>query len=269
MDCSSSRRATAITTRLVVVALLLLLGAIGYLASKTRQLRARFFSASVFMLRAYSLLEYLSATFGGQLKTMMSAQQILSTYPRFLSSETMPGELSQRVYHPYRHGYGKLMHSGYHFLDLLTWFTSINESCCAHKAAHTFEVYCRRFGVPLIDGGTVRLPRLIGASRALDMILTGRPVAAEEALQFGLANRRVPAGTALQAATDLAMQIAEFPQTCMRNDRSSAMAQWSLDLDQALSQEFAVGMQTLESGETLAGAGRFAGGVGRHGEFGA
>ena len=149
-------------------------------------------------------------------------------------------------------------------LELAAW-------CDLRVADETaiFGVFCRRFGVPLIDGGTVRLPRLIGASRALDMILTGRPVAAEEALQFGLANRVVPAGTALQAATDLAMQIAEFPQTCMRNDRSSAMAQWSLDLDQALSQEFALGMQTLESGETLAGAGRFAGGVGRHGEFGA
>ena len=100
------------------------------------------------------------------------------------------------------------------------------------------------------------------------MILTGRPVAADEALQFGLANRLVPAGQALSAACELALQIAEFPQTCLRNDRSSAIEQWSLDTDQALAREFELGMNTLASGETVAGAGRFTEGVGRHGAFG-
>ncbi|MDO9453751.1 MAG: crotonase/enoyl-CoA hydratase family protein, partial [Stagnimonas sp.] len=130
-----------------------------------------------------------------------------------------------------------------------------------------FGVYCRRFGVPLIDGGTVRLPRLIGMSRALDLILTGRPVAADEALQMGLANRVVPAGEALVAAEQLALQIAAFPQTCMRGDRQSAYQQWGMDEAAAISNEFAHGKKTLQSGETVAGAGRFSSGTGRHGQF--
>lgn len=130
-----------------------------------------------------------------------------------------------------------------------------------------FGVYCRRFGVPLIDGGTVRLPRLIGASRAMDLILTGRAVAAEEALAIGLANRRVAAGRALDAAVELGEQLAAFPQACLRNDRASALAQWSMSPEQALRAEFALGLETLQSGETLAGAQRFSDGQGRHGRF--
>ena len=128
-------------------------------------------------------------------------------------------------------------------------------------------VFCRRWGVPLIDGGTIRLPRLIGHSRALDLILTGRPVAAEEALQMGLANRVVPEGASLDAALELAEQIAAFPQLCMRSDRLSSYEQWGMDLEDALMNEFERGLEVLESGETVAGATRFAEGAGRHGEF--
>jgi enoyl-CoA hydratase len=128
-----------------------------------------------------------------------------------------------------------------------------------------FGVYCRRWGVPLIDGGTVRLPRLIGLSRALDLILTGRPVAADEALAMGLANRVVPDGSALSAALDMAAQLAELPQTCMRNDRRSAYEQFGLPLPQAMAREFELGLQTIETGEHIRGAARFSGGAGRHG----
>lgn len=130
-----------------------------------------------------------------------------------------------------------------------------------------FGVFCRRFGVPLIDGGTVRLPRLIGASRALDLILTGRPVPAAEALAMGLANRVVPTGSALAAAEALALEIAAFPQQCLRNDRRSALAQWSLPEAAAIAHELAQGLATLGSGETQHGAARFAAGSGRHGQF--
>ncbi len=132
----------------------------------------------------------------------------------------------------------------------------------------TFGVYCRRFGVPLIDGGTVRLPRLIGESRALDLILTGRAVAADEALTLGLANRVVQAGAALSAAIELAQQIAAFPQQCMRNDRASVAAQHGLPFRDALAHEFGLGLRTLRSGESVSGAQRFASGAGRHGRFG-
>ncbi len=131
----------------------------------------------------------------------------------------------------------------------------------------TFGVFCRRFGVPLIDLGTIRLPRLIGQSRAMDLILTGRPVGAEEALAIGLANRVVDDGKALDAALELAHQLAAFPQTCLRNDRRSALDQWSLDWDAATAREIELGLQTLQSGETAAGAARFAGGQGRGGQF--
>ena len=128
-------------------------------------------------------------------------------------------------------------------------------------------VYCRRFGVPLIDLGTIRLPRLIGHSRAMDLILTGRPVDAGEALSIGLANRVSEPGQALETALELARQIAAFPQLCMRNDRLSAIGQWDLGWDEAIRAEFALGLDTISSGETLSGAARFAGGAGRHGSF--
>ena len=131
----------------------------------------------------------------------------------------------------------------------------------------TFGVFCRRFGVPLIDGGTVRLPRLIGESRAMDLILTGRAVAAEEALLLGLANRVVPEGQALPAALALAQQIAAFPQQCLRNDRQSARRQHGLTMGEALAQEFARGRETLASGEAQGGAQRFVAGAGKHGRF--
>lgn len=130
-----------------------------------------------------------------------------------------------------------------------------------------FGVFCRRFGVPLIDGGTVRLPRAIGMSRAMDMVLTGRPVDAREALAFGLANR-VVAPDALRAETEkLALQIAGFPQTCMRGDRLSALEQDGLDERAAIANEFAHGLRALQAGETVAGATRFSGGTGRGGRF--
>jgi len=128
-------------------------------------------------------------------------------------------------------------------------------------------VYCRRWGVPLIDGGTIRLPRLIGHSRAMDLILTGRGVSAEEALQMGLANRVVADGTALDAALALAQQLAQFPQNCLRSDRLSAYEQWGLSLEDALGNEFQRGMQVIASRETVTGASRFAAGKGRHGDF--
>jgi len=129
-----------------------------------------------------------------------------------------------------------------------------------------FGVFCRRWGVPLLDGGTVRLPRLIGLSRALDMILTGRPVASDEALAWGLANRVVADGTSRDEAEKLALEISRFPQTCMRGDRLSAHEQFALSNDEAMENEFFYGAKTVLSGETFEGALRFAGGAGRHGE---
>jgi enoyl-CoA hydratase len=127
-----------------------------------------------------------------------------------------------------------------------------------------FGVFCRRFGVPLVDGGTVRLPRLIGTSRALDLILTGREVRADEALSIGLANRLVPAGEALAAAQALAAELASLPQACMRSDRLSVLEQEGLDEAAAMANEVHLGLPVL--GEAAAGAARFAAGVGRHGE---
>jgi enoyl-CoA hydratase len=146
-------------------------------------------------------------------------------------------------------------------LELAAW-------CDLRVAAEdaVFGVFCRRWGVPLIDGGTVRLPRLIGTSRALDMILTGRPVSAAEALEFGLANRVVELGSARAEAENLARQLAGFPQACLRNDRRSAYAQEGLSEDEAMRFELAVGLESLAS-DALPGAARFAGGAGRHGEF--
>ena len=147
-------------------------------------------------------------------------------------------------------------------LELALW-------CDLRVAADSavFGVFCRRFGVPLVDGGTVRLPRLIGQSRALDMILTGRPVDAQEAFRIGLANRTCADGQALETAKALARDIAAFPQTCMRNDRTSVLEQWSLTERDALANETRRGLDTLKSGETLEGARRFSGGEGRHGRF--
>jgi enoyl-CoA hydratase len=128
-----------------------------------------------------------------------------------------------------------------------------------------FGIFCRRFGVPLIDLGTIRLPRLIGHSRAMDLILTGREVRAQEALDIGLANRLVPAGEALSAAIELGRQIASCPQTCMRNDRLSAIEQWGMQEDVAMRNEFERGTNTMATGESLAGASDFLKGAGRHG----
>lgn len=130
-----------------------------------------------------------------------------------------------------------------------------------------FGVFCRRFGVPLIDGGTVRLPRLIGLSRAMDMILTGRPIAADEALQWGLANRVVDDGNSREEAETLANEIAAFPNTCMRNDRFSAYEQFGLSVEDAMKIEFEYGLKTLESGEFLKGSTEFTQGKGKHGKF--
>jgi enoyl-CoA hydratase len=147
-------------------------------------------------------------------------------------------------------------------LELALW-------CDLRVASSTarFGVFCRRFGVPLIDGGTVRLPRLIGASRAMDLILTGREVAPEEAHAIGLANYLTPDDTALPRALKLAEDIAAFPQLCMRTDRTSAINQWSLSEEAALTAEFASGLDVLKAGSARDGAARFAAGKGRHGKF--
>jgi enoyl-CoA hydratase len=130
-----------------------------------------------------------------------------------------------------------------------------------------FGVFCRRWGVPLIDMGTIRLPRLIGQSHALDLILTGRGVSGDEALRMGLANRLVEPGKALESALELAHSLTAFPQGCLRADRLSAYEQWSLPLDQARRNELRRGLAVLASGESTAGAARFSAGAGRHGSF--
>ena len=129
----------------------------------------------------------------------------------------------------------------------------------------TLGVFCRRWGVPLVDGGTIRLPRLVGHGRAMDLILTGRGVGADEARSMGLVDRVVETGGALAAAVALARDIAELPQQCMRNDRRSAIDQWSLGTREALARETVLGLDTIRSGEAVEGAARFAAGAGRHG----
>ena len=145
-------------------------------------------------------------------------------------------------------------------LELALW-------CDLRVAAQdaVFGVYCRRWGVPLMDGGTVRLPRLVGQSRALDLVLTGRGVSGDEAQAFGLANRLVAPGDALDAALALAAELAALPQMCLRSDRASLYASWDLPAGAALRQEHQYAMATLASGETLEGASRFVAGAGRHG----
>ena len=145
-------------------------------------------------------------------------------------------------------------------LELALW-------CDLRVAARdaTFGVYCRRFGVPLLDLGTIRLPRLIGHSRAMDLILTGRGVSGEEAERIGLANRVVEPGKALEAAKQLAHELARLPQAALRSDRLSAIEQWELGWEQAVLNEFRLGIATVATGETEAGARRFAAGIGRHG----
>ena len=145
-------------------------------------------------------------------------------------------------------------------LELALW-------CDLRVAARdaTFGVFCRRWGVPLVDGGTVRLPRLIGHSHAMDMILTGRGVTGEEALRMGLANRLTEPGDALTTALVLAHELAALPQLCLRSDRRSSYDQWALPLPEALSRETELGLTTIRSGETREGAQRFTQGAGRHG----
>jgi enoyl-CoA hydratase len=147
-------------------------------------------------------------------------------------------------------------------LELAIW-------CDLRVAAEdaVFGVYCRRWGVPLVDGGTIRLPRLIGQSHAMDMILTGRGVSGEESQTIGLVNRLVEPGRALEAALELAESLVDFPQRCMRSDRRSALTQWGLSLDEALAAETRLGLEVIDSGETGAGARRFTQGAGRHGAF--
>ena len=147
-------------------------------------------------------------------------------------------------------------------LELALW-------CDLRVAAEdaTLGFFDRRWGVPLIDGGTIRLPRLIGQSRALDLVLTGRPVRAPEALEMGLVNRIAAPGAALDAATELAADIARFPQACMRTDRRSLLEQWDMSFEGALQNELRLGLEAIATGETQAGAARFAGGRGRHGNF--
>lgn len=147
-------------------------------------------------------------------------------------------------------------------LELAIW-------CDLRVASPTarFGVFCRRFGVPLIDGGTVRLPRLIGASRAMDLILTGREVSAEEAHAIGLANYLTPEENALPRAIALAESIAAFPQLCMRTDRASALNQWNLSAEEAIRAEFAGGLDVLKAGSAREGAARFSAGEGRQGRF--
>ena len=147
-------------------------------------------------------------------------------------------------------------------LELAVW--------CDMRIAATdavFGVFCRRWGVPLVDGGTIRLTRLIGQSHAMDMILTGRGVSGEEARLMGLANRLVEPGKALEETVALAEQISRFPQRCLRGDRMSAYRQWSLGLEDALAEETRIGSEVIASGETAEGARRFAQGAGRHGAF--
>ena len=147
-------------------------------------------------------------------------------------------------------------------LELALW-------CDLRVAAEdtVFGVYCRRWGVPLVDGGTVRLSRLIGHSHALDMILTGRGVSGDEAKMIGLANRLVPAGKTRDAAIELAKSLTTFPQLCLRADRQSSYEQWGMSLEDALKNETLIGLEVIKSGETLEGATRFAEGKGRHGNF--
>lgn len=147
-------------------------------------------------------------------------------------------------------------------LELAIW--------CDLRVAATnavFGVYCRRWGVPLCDGGTIRLSRMLGHSHALDLILTGRGVSGEEAKTMGLANRLVESGKALEGALELAESLCEFPQACLRSDRQSSYDQWGMSLDEALKHETLLGRQVIASGETLEGATRFAAGKGRHGNF--
>ena len=146
-------------------------------------------------------------------------------------------------------------------LELALW-------CDLRVAANnaTLGVFNRRFGVPLIDMGTIRLPRMIGQGRALDLILTGRPVSAMEALQISLVDRLVEPGTALEEALQLARELAELPQGALRADRRSALTQWSLSLDKAAAAESRGGLEVLQSGEANQGARRFVEGEGRHGE---
>jgi len=147
-------------------------------------------------------------------------------------------------------------------LELALW-------CDLRVAAEdaVFGVFCRRWGVPLIDGGTIRLTRQLGHSHALDLILTGRGVSGDEARMMGLANRIVPKGRALDEARALAKQLAAFPQRCLRSDRLSSYRQWELPLADALRLETELGVEVIRSGETLEGATRFAKGAGRHGSF--
>ncbi len=204
---------------------------------------------------------------GGDLKHLAStgAEVWLNklNYPRLGYAETPPGplgpsrlELSKPVIAAVS---GAAVAGG---MELALWC----DMRVMEESAY-FGVYCRRWGVPLIDGGTVRLPRLVGMGRAMDIILTGRKVTAEEALRIGLCERVVPDGKSRQVAEELAQEIARFPQECVRADRASAYRQHGLSLRDAMRQEYDGGLAALRR-EGVAGAARFAGGIGRHGDYG-
>ncbi len=226
-------------------------------------LRAAFLAFDADVAQSVAILTGRGGTFCAGYDLKVAASRDLQAADRAVRDGTGPGPMG-----PTRHLLSKPVIAaveGYAVaggLELALW-------CDLRVASESakFGVFCRRWGVPLVDGGTVRLPRLIGHSRALDMILTGREIGAREAFDWGLANRLVPEGQALAEAKALAGQLTKFPQTCMRSDRRSSYEQWGMEIAQALVNEGRCGLPALMN-ETQAGAARFASGKGRGGSFG-